>query len=186
MSSQVFLTDTLTADDITIEKKYPGVRINIIATLGTYRQKLTMDIGFGDVICPYPTMLEYPTLFNSMEEPLVSAYSLETVVAEKFQTMIDRGRFNSRMKDFFDLYRILRANRFDTEMLAKAIKETFGNRETRFTDNHDFFNKNFGTDAKINQQWDNYQRRIKSNLPKFSEIHTFITKQLLPYWSLLK
>lgn len=136
-----FHTETLTSHEITIENKYPGVRISMVANIGSYRQNLTFDIGFGDVIVPSPQELEYPTLFDAMEKPDILAYSLKTVVAEKFQTMIDRGRFNSRMKDYFDLYRIFSVHQFDNTLLSEAIKATFENRGTEFVEDHDFFSE---------------------------------------------
>ena len=181
-----FDTDTLTAEDITVEKKYPGVRISMTANIGSYRQNLTFDIGFGDVIVPRPQELEYPTLFDAMEEPDILAYSLETLVAEKFQTMIDRGRFNSRMKDYFDLYRIFSVHQFDDTLLSDAIKATFENRGTEFVEGHDFFSEDFGKDTMLNQQWKNYIRKMKLDLPSFPEIHNSIIKWLIPYWIMLK
>ncbi len=181
-----FHTETLTADDITVEKKYPGVRIGMAANIGSYRQNLTFDIGFGDVIVPSPQELEYPTLFDAMEEPDILAYSLETVVAEKFQTMIDRGRFNSRMKDYFDLYRIFSVHQFDNALLSEAIRATFVNRGTEFVEGHDFFSEDFAKDTMLNQQWKNYIRKMKLDLPSFPEIHSSITHWLMPYWIILK
>lgn len=180
-----FHTETLTADDITVEKKYPGIRISIVANIGSYRQNLTFDIGFGDVIVPRPQELEYPTLFDAMDEPDILAYSLETVVAEKFQTMVDRGRFNSRMKDYFDLYRIFAVHKFDNTLLSEAIKATFENRGTEFVEGHDFFSKDFGKDTMLNQQWKNYVHRMKLDLPSFPEIHNSVTHWLMPYWQML-
>lgn len=96
--------------------------------------------------------LEYPTIFDSMDVPNILAYSLETVVAEKFQTMMDKGRFNSRMKDYFDLYRIFSAHKFNKQLLAEAIKATFENRGTVFVENHDFLSSDFGDDAALSKQ----------------------------------
>lgn len=181
-----FLSDTMTAESIAVEKDYPGVRISMIGTLGTYKQKLTMDICFGDVIVPCPIKLAYPTLFDTMDEPAIMAYSLETVVAEKFQTMIDRGRFNSRMKDYFDMYRIFLAHSFDENELSEAISATFENRSTLYVGNHEFFTEQFGKDVNLNQQWDNYARKINVDLTSFGDVHKLISEILLPYWERLK
>lgn len=181
-----FHHEIMTANDITVEKKYPGVRINMTANIGTYMQNLTLDIGFGDIIVPSPTELEYPTIFDTMEEPAIMAYSLETVVAEKFQTMIDRGRFNSRMKDYFDLYRIFSVHKFDEPLLSEAIKATFQNRGTEFVEKHDFFSEDFENDAMLNQQWISYVRRMKLTLPSFQDIHKTVSNVLLPYWTSLR
>lgn len=177
----IFDTDTLTASDITVEKKYPGVRITLAANIGTYRQNLTLDIGFGDVIFPRPVKLHYPVIFDIMDSPEIMAYSLETVVAEKSQTMIDRGRFNSRMKDYFDLYRIFTAHSFDKPLLAQALKATFENRETAFSGNNDFFSSDFGEDSMLTQQWNNYIRRLNLTLPDFKQVHKMIADFLLRY-----
>lgn len=181
-----FHHEIMTANDITVEKKYPGVRINMTANIGTYMQNLTLDIGFGDIIVPSPTELEYPTIFDALEEPAIMAYSLETVVAEKFQTMIDRGRFNSRMKDYFDLYQIFSVHKFDEPLLSEAIKATFQNRGTEFVEKHDFFSEDFENDAMLNQQWINYVRRMKLTLPSFQDIHKTVSNVLLPYWTSLR
>ncbi len=181
-----FLPETMTAKDITVEKQYSGIKISMAANIGTYRQNLTLDIGFGDVIVPSPMELEYPTLFDTMEEPDIMAYSLETVVAEKFQTMIDRGRFNSRMKDYFDLYRIFSVHKFEETLLAEAVKATFENRGTEFVEQHDFFSDDFGKDAMMNQQWNNYARKMKLDLPPFKDIHKTVADFLMPYWMLLR
>lgn len=95
-----FIEETLTTEDIAVEKKYPGVCLSILATLGTIRQVVSMDIGFGDVIVPEPVNLDYPTLLDDNSEISLMAYSIETVIAEKLQTMVDRYLNNSRMKDF--------------------------------------------------------------------------------------
>jgi predicted nucleotidyltransferase component of viral defense system len=177
-----FSPDSMTAENITVEKRYPGVRISVLGTLDTYQQKLMLDVGFGDVIVPRPMDLEYPTFFGSMEAPNVVAYSLETVVAEKFQTMIERGRYNSRMKDYFDLYRIFKAHVFDAEELQAAIVATFANRNTVYLANHDFFTEDYRNDVALNQQWRNYVRRMKLELPSFADLMGFIAPILKPYW----
>lgn len=181
-----FMVDTMRAEDIIVEKEYPGVRISLEAILGSYRQKLTMDIGFGDVIVPHPMELEYPTLLDSMEEPMVMAYSLETVVAEKFQTMIDRGRINSRMKDYFDLYRIFSVHEFEGQSLSDAIAATFSNRGTEFVEDHDFFRDDFGKDTMLTWQWINYKQKIRIDLPDFELVHKFIRHRVMDYWKNLQ
>jgi predicted nucleotidyltransferase component of viral defense system len=181
-----FLPETMTAEDITVEKRYPGVRIGVVGLLDTYQQKVTLDVGFGDVIVPHPVELDYPTLFVHMEVPHVVTYSLETVVAEKFQTMIERGRYNSRMKDYFDLYRIFKAHTFDDAELLAAISATFENRNTVYIENQDFFSMDFMSDPMLNQQWRNYGKKKNLQLPDFKNVMSFIAPILHPYWEKLK
>lgn len=95
-----FGTDTLEAKEITINKEYHGVSVTVIAHLDSIKQFISIDIGFGDVIVPKAMSLDYPMLLDEILEVNVMAYSLETVVAEKFQAMISLAGANSRMKDF--------------------------------------------------------------------------------------
>ncbi len=138
-----------------------------------------MDVGFGDIIVPGPIEIWYPTIISSMEEPQIMAYSLETVIAEKFQTMIERGRFNSRMKDYFDLYRIITVHTFDSNQIREAIFATIKNRNTIITEDNDFFDNAFSEDIQLNRQWNNYKRRLNIELPTFKEIHNIISNYIL-------
>ncbi len=116
-----FAADTLTADDIAVEKRYPGVRLSILATLGSIRQVVSMDIGFGDVIVPSPVDLEYPVMLEEDSYILIKAYSIETVIAEKIQTMVDRYVRNSRMKDFYDVWSLLNGKEINKAILNCAL-----------------------------------------------------------------
>lgn len=118
-------------EDITVEKEYNGTRVHMTAHMDTIVQSFSIDVGFGDVIIPQPVDLDYPLLLEDLPEVNVAAYSLETVVAEKFQTMIDRGTINSRMKDFFDVYTILKSGKVDNWVLKEAVVEVFENRGTK-------------------------------------------------------
>lgn len=178
-----FHPETIKSEPITVEKKYPGTRITFDVSLDSIRKTLTMDVGFGDVITPHPVEMDYPVIFEESDEINLVAYSLETVVAEKFQTMIDRSVTNSRMKDFFDLYRILSVHSFDTEVLQEAINATFANRNTVYSPNHSLFGEDFKQDRGMTTQWNNYLKKIKLPQDKsFAEIVDFITEKLRPYW----
>ena len=98
-----FDADSLELEPIAVEKKYPGTCVKVVAHLDTIIQQVSVDIGFGDVITPYPLSLDYPSLLPDVPSVELYAYSLETLIAEKFHTMIDRDESNSRMKDFFDV-----------------------------------------------------------------------------------
>ncbi len=134
----VFDVDTIEASEIAVTKDYHGVRISLLAHLDTAQQNISMDIGFGDVITPSPQQLEFPALIATAPGANILAYSLETVVAEKFQAMISLSLGNSRMKDFFDVYQILSKQTLDSATLSEAIKATFANRGT---DGKDFSNE---------------------------------------------
>lgn len=114
-----FDADTLTLTPITIEKKYPGTCITVTAYLDTIVQPISIDIGFGDIVTPCPLPLDYPLLLDDLPPPMeLYVYSLETLVAEKFHTMVDRDESNSRMKDFFDVYHIFKNHQIDSGTLS--------------------------------------------------------------------
>lgn len=183
----IFHTDTLAVDTITVEKEYPGIRISVVVTLDSICQTISMDIGFGDIIIPQPEELDYPILLADFPSTNIMAYSLETVVAEKFQTMIERTTFNSRMKDFFDLYRICVTQSLEERLLQKAICATFNNRGTQYSENHIFFSKEFAQDADLNQRWNAFIKKIKYKpFVSFEEVMINISQWMKPYWNTLK
>jgi len=108
---------------------YEGVRVRFHATLARARIPMQLDIGFGDVITPGPTEIEYPTLLN-FPAPVLRAYPKETVIAEKLEALTALGMLNSRMKDYYDLALLSRMYPFEGERLADAIVATFQHRGT--------------------------------------------------------
>ncbi len=89
--------------EIMDEAEYSGVRANLEATLETMRTPLKVDISTGDVITPREVSYTFKLMF---EERTISilAYNLETVLAERMETVIARGVANTRMRDYYDLY----------------------------------------------------------------------------------
>lgn len=182
-----FHANTLRTDDIAIENKYPGVRLTLTATIDTIRQNISMDIGFGDVITPHPAQLDYPNLIDGFPDTNIFAYSLETVIAEKFQTMIARAEANSRMKDFYDLYTILQGGRYNKDVLSEAIKATFGNRQTPYIDHHATFNPDFANNSDLNTRWNSFAKKLRiSQELTFPHVVEYIQNKLKPYWEELK
>lgn len=182
-----FDVTSLTAEEITENKVYHGIRLHVPARLDTIRQIISMDIGFGDVITPQPEELDYPVLLARVPSVCVMAYSLETVVAEKFQAMIDLGEQNSRMKDFFDVYRILSSGKLDERLLQLAIAATFSNRRTTYIPGHPLFRTEFASDPARIALWKGFLRKIKyqHDLP-FEKVIMSIREQLRPYWVMLQ
>jgi len=117
----------------------------------------------------------------------ILAYSLETVVAEKFQAMISLSLGNSRMKDFFDVYQILSKQTLDSATLSEAIKATFANRGTDYKENHPLFSEDFFTDSNRSLYWKGFLKRIKySKQLSFTDVGALIRTQLQPYWDQLR
>ena len=179
--------DTIEVIDITQEKKYQGARLTILAYLDTVLQQISMDIGFGDIVTPGPQDLSYPLLLENLPGVNLLAYSLETVVAEKFEAMISLSVNNSRMKDFYDLYKILNDGNWDSEVLGEAVRNTFANRKTLYIENHPLFDDEFYSDTNRIARWNGFLKSIKSKeqIP-FAETGKSIKAFLWTYWQTLK
>ena len=125
----VFRADTVVAESIRDAMDYGGIRVTLEARLAQARIPIQADIGFGDAITPAAEEIEYPTLLGA-PAPRVRAYPRETVIAEKFEAIVQLGIINSRMKDFYDLWVMARTFDFDGEKLSEAIRRTFERRKT--------------------------------------------------------
>ena len=182
-----FDTENITMEPITVEKKYPGTRFFFTAHMDSIIHKMSVDIGFGDVVTPYPASIDFPLLLPNIPSVNLQAYSLETVIAEKFHTMLDRDEYNSRMKDFFDCYQLLTKRQLDDETLYDAIKARFSNRELESNPKLKLFTAEFVNDANRQMQWKLFLRKIqwKEEL-SFNVVMQAITDRLKPmaekYW----
>lgn len=114
---------------------YQGVRVNFIGFLGKTKINMQLDVGFADVVTPQPIELVIPTILIEQNKLNVRAYPPETVIAEKFQAMVALGMFNSRLKDYFDLWHITNIMEFDLDLLRTAIGNTFMQRNTPLPEN---------------------------------------------------
>ena len=182
-----FNSESVVGELITQQDKYNGVRLFIEATFDTVRQRIQIDVGFGDIVIPTIQELEYPVLLDDMQIPVIHAYSKETVVAEKFQAMIELSVANSRMKDFYDVYKLLSDNEFDNVTLEAAIVATFNNRQTIYMENHALFSSDFAFNVLRKRKWTAFLNKINrdKSLP-FEEVMKIIKENLGQYWEKLK
>lgn len=124
-----FRAESVRAEPIRDRQEYGGVRVTLVATLGTARIPLQIDVGFGDAVTPSPERATFPTLLD-FPAPVIRAYPAETVVAEKFEAMVSLGIANTRLKDFYDVWLLSETRDFDEKTLARAIASTFARRGT--------------------------------------------------------
>ncbi len=166
----LFNADSVHGEKIRIRANYAGVRIKLRATLDNARIPMQIDIGFGDVVVPEPISFEYPVLLD-LPAPMLRGYTRETVVAEKYHALVSLDQFNSRMKDFYDLWELARHFKFDGQVLHQAISETFLRRETSLpTSLPTGLSDDFVIEKE--QQWQAFKRRIRSDedTPRLSAV----------------
>jgi len=152
--------------DIRLESQYGGYRLNVLSKLDNNKTFITVELTTGDEITPREMKYSYKCIFEDKKIPIM-AYTIETVLAEKFQTIISRGILNTRLKDFYDMYVLmnLKISDIDNKILVSAITNTFKKRETLLDINE--FNMiidDLENDRNIKRQWLEYQ--VKNSYAK--------------------
>lgn len=116
-------------EEIREEADYPGYRVSIGAVLDKTRQILKVDITTGDLVTPKEIEYEFKLMFEDRAISIM-AYNAETVLAEKFQTIVTRGVANTRMRDFYDIYILTVNKQFDAAIFIAALDKTVEKRGT--------------------------------------------------------
>ncbi|CAG5437514.1 abortive infection protein AbiGII [Streptococcus pneumoniae] len=152
---------------------YGGYRATILCQLENIKQIIHLDIATGDVVTPQPITYDYKAIFNDENFPII-AYTIETVLAEKLQTIYSRSFLNSRSKDFYDIYILskLKKDDIDLAQLKMACERTFSYRETELNFNNIIqLLETFKSNPTQQQQWQNYSKKYSYTKGiSFSEI----------------
>ena len=140
---------------------YGGYRATILCQLENIKQIIHLDIATGDVVTPKPITYDYKAIFYDENFPII-AYTIETILAEKLQTIYSRSFLNSRSKDFYDIYILskLKKDDIDFVQLKLACERTFSYRDTELNFNNIIqLLKTFKNDPTQHQQWKNYSKK---------------------------
>lgn len=136
---------------------YPGIRIHLEAFLEKLKQPIKIDVSTDDTITPGAIEYKYPLLFEEREICL-NTYNIETLLAEKSQTIISRGLANTRMRDFYDLYEIAQKLEFSRNMYRQAFAATCKKRETTFSkEKEETELKNLSESKEIEKMWEQFK-----------------------------
>lgn len=146
------------AVNIMEENEYPGIRFMIEAKLENLKQTIKLDISTGDVITPRAVMYSYKLMFENRSIPLYT-YNIETLLAEKLETVVSRGEANTRMRDFYDIHMIMEQERKNicVDDLQKAFEATCRHRETENTGDLNDIIYALQQSAAMKRQWENYK-----------------------------
>lgn len=167
-----FDTDTLDVAQIRVDDKYGGVRASVMAYIANVRIRVQFDVGIGDAITPAARIGLFPSLLD-MSEPRIKIYPKATVVAEKIETIVQRGISNSRMKDYYDLWILCNDTSLDKVKTALAVKRTFSRRKTPLpTVCPTGLANEFATNRDKIVQWESFlhKSRLDNSVPDFPEI----------------
>ena len=149
--------------DIREEELYSGFEVNLKAEFDGLKTNLMIDITTGDVITYKEVEFKYNTLFDN-ETINIMTYNYETIIAEKFESIISRNIDNTRMKDYYDLYMFvnLKWNDINKDTLRKAIINTSKARETLdYIDNASKYIELISDDERLKALWNSYQNNYE-------------------------
>lgn len=149
--------------DIREEDLYSGFEVNLKAEIDGLKTNLMIDITTGDVITYKEVEFKYSTIFDN-ETINIMTYNYETIIAEKFESIISRNIDNTRMKDYYDLYMFvnLKWNDINKDTLRKAIINTSKARETLdYIDNANKYIELISDDERLKALWNSYQNNYE-------------------------
>lgn len=175
-----FDSDSIEAEYITEHGDYIGVRIKFYAYLENSRERIQLDIGFGDKITAGPVEIEFPTLLD-FPAPRLKVYSIETAIAEKFEAIVSLQLQTSRMKDFYDILFFAENYDFKKQKLIQAITTTFKNRSTNLELSKTIFADQFIENDGFQKLWEAFIARNKlENTKSFPEVVALIQSFIQP------
>lgn len=163
--------DIVNITDIREEDEYGGNKYHITGKVNSTKVNLEIDISTGDKVTPKELKFKYPLLFED-RSILINSYNIETILAEKIETVLRRGKYNSRMKDYYDIYFFLTKlkNEIDTNILKDAIDNTFAKRESfEYLNDYSEIIKSIIDSDRIKTNWKSYSK--KNSYAKDLEVH---------------
>ena len=111
--------------------EYENFRVSLVANIGKTKNPMKLDLTTGDTITPREIEYSYPCIFHEKNIEVL-AYPVETIIAEKYESIIKRNITTTRMRDFYDLYTLynLKKSEIDIDILSTAIIRTSSRRES--------------------------------------------------------
>jgi hypothetical protein len=126
-----FLVDTISTERIREGDLYSGTRVSMTARVSTATVKLKLDINFGDPVTPGPRRIEFPSQRPGGAATALLGYPIETVLAEKISTAVSLGEANTRVRDYVDLYTLIRRHELSYATVSAALAATGDYRDVR-------------------------------------------------------
>lgn len=176
----VFDPDTIVGEEIRKDSEYQGVRIILKGNFDKIPVHVQIDFGFGDVVSPKPNWIDYPQLLN-FGQPRLQVYTPESLIAEKYHAIVYLGEYNTRMKDFYDIYLLAQNNTFDGDILSTAILATFHNRSTIIPNTTPVaLSEGFYQDKEKLKLWKAFLEKSNLAYIDFEQVAHLLVKFLMP------
>jgi len=149
--------------DIRETDDYPGIRVSLIASYSPFKVPITVDVSTGDKITPREIEYTFRLLFSERSISIM-AYNLETILAEKLETVFSRNIANTRPRDFYDIYILftLRKSECDFGILKAALEETTKKRgSTSVIVRYESIIADVSNNSSMQNFWANYQKEFE-------------------------
>lgn len=140
---------------------YGGYRVALNAKFDTLLTPMTIDVSTGDAITPHAIPYQFSEIFDDEKSYELWAYNIETVLAEKVETILRRGVFNTRPRDFYDAYILATTQKFDKAIFAEALAATAAHRGTteQITDVPEILH-NIEVSPELRNMWEKYRKQF--------------------------
>lgn len=140
---------------------YGGYRVALTARFDTLVTPLSIDVSTGDAITPHAVQYSFTQIFDDKQSYELWAYNIETVMAEKVETILRRGVFNTRLRDFYDVYILAATQKFDKAVFAEALSTTATHRgTTEQTADVPEILHNIEESPELRTMWNKYRRQF--------------------------
>lgn len=149
--------------DIRVDDEYGGNKYHLVGKLENLKVNLEIDISTGDTITPKELNFEYISIFEN-KKIYIESYNIETILAEKIETILRRGKYNTRMKDYYDIYFFLikLRNEIDLETFKQTLNNTLLKREAvNYYKDYKQILKEILADSRVNNYWVTYRNKNK-------------------------
>ena len=140
---------------------YGGYRVMLNAKFDTLLTPLSIDVSTGDAITPHAVEYNFSEIFDEEKFYVLWAYNIETVMAEKVETILRRGVFNTRPRDFYDAYILTTTQKFDKAVFGDALRATAHHRGTaqQISDVSSILH-NIEESPELKTMWDKYRKQF--------------------------
>jgi len=140
---------------------YGGFCVRVDALYETIITPLSIDVTTGDVITPDPVRYEFTGLFDHNIKIPLWGYNVETVLAEKVETILSRGIFSTRPRDFYDIYILSAARTFSIITFRQALDATTKHRNSKkVIDDCEKIIQSISDSPVLNNEWKKYQEKF--------------------------
>lgn len=140
---------------------YGGYRVALTAKFETLLTPLSIDVSTGDAITPHAVPYQFAEIFDEEKSYELWAYNIETVMAEKVETILRRSVFNTRPRDFYDAYILASTQKFDKDVFAQALRATAAHRSTteQIADVPGIL-RNIEESPQLRAMWEKYRKQF--------------------------